>query len=292
MLTLTNLQILTFFFGLYMFITSFILEPKKEVNRAISKDRFESSDIIQDICRYIQKKIYPHIELSEQQEALIQSYLINEKKDTTAKDFMTYNYAQSIFIVFLGFVVAIAFWNWIPIVIFAVLALFNYKNQESKISKRFEASRNEIEKDLAKFCSIIASKVKSTNNVENIIKAFLPVANRSMRLQLEVALADMRTGSVHTALTRLEQRVLSRQLSDITRGLKAVANGDDQTIYFVTKEQEFNKEHQAILEREIEARARKLLPVQILIVVMFVACIIYAFGSIALKHAMVMFGSI
>lgn len=288
---INNIFIIFFFIGLYFFISSFTISPSRDAERVISKERFESSDIIKDICRYIQKKIYNHVELSETQEGLIQSYLINMKMNMSAKDFITYNYAQSIFIIIIGIICSIAIWNLVLLVPFIFLSYVNYKQQENKISNKFEYSKNEVEKDLAKFCSIIAVKVQSTNNVENIIKAFLPVANKSMRLQLEVTLADMRTGNVHTALTRLENRVLSRPLSEITRGLKAVANGDDQSVYFKVKEQEFNKEHQAILEKEIEDRARKLLPLQIMIVVLFIACIIYPFGMIVVKNAASLFGA-
>ena len=292
MITTQNILIISFFFGVYLFLSSFIVAPNKDIERVISKNRYESSDIVQDICRYIQKKIYNHIELSDAKESLIQSYLINERINQTAKDFITYNYAQSIFILIAGLVVCLVTWKWIFFVLFLFLALVNYRQQETKISKKFEYSKNEVEKDLAKFCSIIAAKVQSTNNVENIIKAFLPVANSSMRLQLEITLADIRTGNVQTALKRFESRILSRHLSDITRGLIAVANGDDQRIYFQVKEQEFNKEHQAILEREIENRTRKLLPLQIAIVVFFVACIIYPFGVTALRSAAELFGNL
>ncbi|MEG0020592.1 MAG: hypothetical protein RR728_08600, partial [Oscillospiraceae bacterium] len=88
------------------------------------------------------------------------------------------------------------------------------------------------------------------------------------------------TGNVIRALQRFENRVHSPHLSDITRGLIAVHNGDDQRVYFSVKQHEFNREYEILFEKEIERRPDKLQSIQWAIILLFLACIIYPFITV------------
>jgi pilus assembly protein TadC len=50
--------------------------------------------------------------------------------------------------------------------------------------------------------------------------------------ELAVTVADMRSGNYESALTRLESRVGSSMLSDVTRGLIGVLRGDETRLYW------------------------------------------------------------
>lgn len=279
------LLIIGFYLGLYWLISSYFIAPSPQIEKVVSKNRFKSTDPIKMLTQAVQRQLYDYIKISETKENITKSYLLTERMDMTPKDFITYNYAQSIVILLFGTVICLCARSFIPFFLFVFLAVLNYRQQEQKLASKLTKTKSEIEKDLSKFCNTLAIKVQSTNNVENILASYLPIANKTMRQQLEITLADIRTGGVHTALTRLEERVPSRHLIEITRGLKAVANGDDQRLYFEIKRSELEKEHKAILEKEVEKRSGKLLPYQIAIVALFILCILYPMGMTVLKNA-------
>ena len=55
---------------------------------------------------------------------------------------------------------------------------------------------------------------------------------RKLRQELEITIADMKSGNEETALTRLESRIGSTMLSDVVRGLISVKRGDNGVMYF------------------------------------------------------------
>ena len=57
-------------------------------------------------------------------------------------------------------------------------------------------------------------------------------AGPELRKELSITVADMRSGNYEAALTRLEARVGSTLLSDVTRGLIGILRGDDTSLYW------------------------------------------------------------
>ena len=69
--------------------------------------------------------------------------------------------------------------------------------------------------------------VKHNRDVLYILDSYRDNAGEDMKQELAITAADMRSGNYEAALTRLESRVGSSMLSDVTRGLIGVLRGDE-----------------------------------------------------------------
>ena len=273
---MTVILILCMLYGLFLFLSDGYVETNKKLIKSISKKRTVKESLFEKLYKKVYNKIISKINISEEKEKQLDIKLKAIGINETPKEYIAYGYSQSIVYVILGVILSIVSMKPIISIIFFVLAYYNISKREKEISEKYEKLQNEIEKDLPKFCSVITSKLSSTNNVENIIKSFYPIANPVMKEQLNITLADIKTGSIAKALERFENRIRSLHLSDITRGLRAVSNGDNQTIYFAVKQEELNKEYKNILEKEIDNRPSKLRPLQFMIVGLFIFSILYS----------------
>ncbi len=92
--------------------------------------------------------------------------------------------------------------------------------------------REQIEYELPRFAATIAQELKATRDVLLILETYRKNAGESLASELEITIADMKSGNHETALTRLETRMGSTMLSDIVRGLLAVQRGDQGVVYF------------------------------------------------------------
>lgn len=117
-----------------------------------------------------------------------------------------------------------------PVILFlSVLVYFKeIRSAEQAVMKR----RKEIEYELPRFVSTLSQEFKASRDVLSILERYIKNAGDSMKKELEIAIADMRTGSYELALTRFEMRLGSSQLSDVIRGLISVIHGDNGTVYF------------------------------------------------------------
>lgn len=79
-----------------------------------------------------------------------------------------------------------------------------------------------------------------------------------MREELEITVADMRSGNQEVALTRLESRVGSTMLSDVTRGLISLIHGDDNSMYWAQLSMKFSDYQRQLLRAQANAVPRKV----------------------------------
>jgi len=117
-----------------------------------------------------------------------------------------------------------------PVFLFLAVAVFfkEYKAADEIVKKK----RDSIESELPRFVNTLTQELKASRDILSIIETYIKHAGDAFRTELEITVADMKSGSQETALTRFEARMGSSQLSDVIRGLIAVIRGDNGTIYF------------------------------------------------------------
>lgn len=117
-----------------------------------------------------------------------------------------------------------------PVVIFLAVAMFfrDYKAADETVRKKREA----IESELPRFVNTLTQELRASRDILSILETYQKHAGDAFRTELEITIADMKSGSHETALTRFEARMGSSQLSDVVRGLIAVMRGDNGVVYF------------------------------------------------------------
>lgn len=117
-----------------------------------------------------------------------------------------------------------------PVFFFLAVAVFfkEYRAADEIVKKKREA----IEAELPRFVNTLTQELKASRDILSILETYQKHAGDAFRTELEITIADMKSGSHETALTRFEARMGSSQLSDVVRGLIAVMRGDNGVVYF------------------------------------------------------------
>lgn len=117
-----------------------------------------------------------------------------------------------------------------PVILFLSIAIYfkEIRSADDAVKER----REDIEYELPRFVATLTQEFKVSRNVLSILETFKQNAGTSFKKELEITVADMKSGSYESALTRFEARIGSSRLSDVIRGLIGVLRGDDGVVYF------------------------------------------------------------
>lgn len=118
----------------------------------------------------------------------------------------------------------------VPVTVFLSVAVYfkEIKTAEDKVKNK----REEIEYELPRFAATLTQELKASRDILSILESYKQNAGASMKRELEITVADMKSGSFEGALTRFETRLGSSALSEVVRGLISVLRGDDGVVYF------------------------------------------------------------
>ena len=142
-----------------------------------------------------------------------------------------------------------------------VLAVLIYLKSSKGVADKIKAKRKKIEYELPRLVSHIEKTLKHNRDVLYILDGYMKNAGKEMGDELEITVADMRSGNYEAALTRLEARVGSTMLSDVTRGLIGVLRGDDTDAYWSNLAMKFSDYQRTLLKAEaakVPAKVKRL----------------------------------
>lgn len=117
-----------------------------------------------------------------------------------------------------------------PVVLFLAIAV--YFKEINRVEVEVRKQREEIEYEFPRFTSTLVQELKASRDILSILETYKKNAGSAMKRELEITVADMKSGSFEGALTRLETRIGSSALSDVVRGLISILRGDDGAVYF------------------------------------------------------------
>ncbi len=160
-------------------------------------------------------------------------------------------------------VASIPFLIMFPIigVVILVMAFFVFKKETEKVKERVEKRRTAIEEELPRFVANIEKMLMHSRDVLSMLEGYTEIAGPELKKELLVTVSDMRTGNYEIALSRLESRVGSSYMSDVTRGLISVIRGDDTSAYWAMLALKFADYQRTLLKEKaakIPAKVRRL----------------------------------
>ena len=117
------------------------------------------------------------------------------------------------------------------LVFLAVLMYFQEKQKEDSCIKE---KRKQIEFDLPRFVYAISQEIQMSHDVISILERHKDNFSPYLNEEIEITIADMRTGNYEAAITRFEGRIGSTNLSEVCRGFIQMIRGDDTSVYWET----------------------------------------------------------
>ncbi len=234
MIPILILFFLTFSVGIYLILIDFLKLPTNRAVKAIhaiDKRERKKSKNIEVMINTWAMKLSKMIHLTDYSKRKLSSTLKSADIKLSPETFIARAWLKAgmmlLFIIPAIFIFPMVF----PVIIFLTVAVYfkEIRSAEEAIRNR----REEIEFELPRFVSTLSQELKASRNVLNILETYKQNAGKSFKSELEITVADMKSGSYESALTRLEARLNSPTLSETIRGLIGVLRGDDGGVYFL-----------------------------------------------------------
>ena len=241
--------------GLYFVLADVYKIPYYKTSKAVEslskrqKDKKSSLDIwLSGIAEWLAK----HLRLNEFKRAQLEADLKTAQMDITPEMFKANAVVKACLIAVLAIPVAFIFPLLVPVVLF--LAFFLYRMEVKSASKRIKAKRERIEYELPRLVSNIEKTLAHNRDVLYMLESYAPNAGPELKHELNITVADMKSGNYEGAITRLESRVGSSMMSDVCRGLIGILRGDDNRMYWATLALKFND----TARQQLRLRAQKV----------------------------------
>ena len=146
-------------------------------------------------------------------------------------------------------------------VLLLVAAVLFYRLGSMTLRKKIGARRARIELELPRFVANIEKTLPHSRDVLAMLESYRTGAGEEFGRELDITVADMRSGNDEAALTRLEARVGSSALSDVVRGLIGILHGEDNSVYWANLSLKFSETGRQNLREQagkVPKRVRRL----------------------------------
>lgn len=154
------------------------------------------------------------------------------------------------------------------LILFAI-GLVVYYNEKKSLPGRIKAKREAIEYELSNFVFTIEKTLRHSRDITEMINSYLEIAGPELKHELTITMADIRSGNVETAISRMERRVGSPMMSDVCRGLISILRGDDTTVYWQSLELKLEDFQREALKAEANKIPKKVNRLSMIILIFF-----------------------
>ncbi len=256
------------------------MKANKVAGRIIKINK--GNNIIGLLIQYLSSIIEKRIILSEGKKLKIESYIkYSENENLSANAYEADKLARVVFIASIGILLL----KIIPVasIITFIMAFVYYFRADSSLEAVYTKKKQEIEYELPRFCATINQEIKNTTDVIDILTRYAKGTDKTLRKELFITIADMKSSNYEAALVRFESRVSLGSLSDIVRGLIGVIRGDDMRTYFEMLSHDLDELELQRLEDRAAKQPDKIKKYQFLIlsamIIMYMAVIaLYLFS--------------
>ena len=187
---------------------------------------------------------------------------------------------------------AIPFLFFAPIIsiIVVAIAVVIYFSEYKKVGNIIKEKRRQIEAELPRLVSNIDKTLVHSRDVLGILDSYREHAGEELRRELDITVADMRSGNYEVALTRLESRVGSSMMSDVTRGLVSVIRGDKTDVYWGNLVLKFSDYQRTLLKNEANKAPKTVRKLSMALLCCFMMVYVVVIGQVLLSSLGGMFG--
>ena len=162
------------------------------------------------------------------------------------------------------------------------VAVVVYFSESKKVTKMIAEKRKKIEYELPRLVGSIEKTLKHEKDIIFALESFKDTTCPELKDELEITIADMRSGNGEAALTRLESRVGSTMMSDVTRGLIGVFRGNEMSVYWSTTAMKFSDIQRQNLKSQANAVPRKVRKLSMALLFCFILIYVAVLGQVLL----------
>ena len=284
-------------FGLFVGIAAYFLLadalklPTVRTSRAVnnlSKRQTDKTSSLDVWLGNFASSLARHLPMNEYRREELSADLKTAQMEVTPEQYTANAIVKALLIGVLAIPTLFFFPILSPIILFLAFVLYRMNIKSVKV--RIGSKRSRIEADLPRLVATIYKKLDYQRNILDILTDFSRHARPEMRHELDITIADIRSGNEEAAITRLESRVGSPMMSDVCRGFYTMINGDVADNYWSSLEIKFSEIQRQRLKAEAAKVPRKVRRLSMCLLVCFMLIYVVVIVAQIMSSVGVMFG--
>ena len=269
-----------------LFALPYLKTSKAVIN--LSKQQRDKTSGLDVWLKGLATALSKFIKINEFKKAQLEADLKTAQMDITPEMFKANAIVKALIIGVLAIPMAFIFPLLCPVIIF--LAIFLYNLEIKSVSRRIKDKRQKIEYELPRLVFTIEKTLKHNRDVLYMLDSYRENAGKEMKHELDITVADMKSGNYEAAITRLEARVGSAQMSDVCRGLIGILRGDDTSLYWSSLAIKFNDIQRQQLRLQAQKVPKKVKRLSMCLLFCFILIYIVVILSQIMSSIGVLFG--
>lgn len=244
--------------------------PSRAASRAMhsmGRNRKDKPNPLTLLMRELSGRLAGKLRLNDYRRAQLEADLRTGDMTQTPEQFVAENLVRAGMVAVLA--VPVAFLSKFLALLLLVVAILLYRLGSMTLRKKIGARRARIELELPRFVANIEKTLPHSRDVLAMLESYRAGAGEEFGRELDITVADMRSGNDEAALTRLEARVGSSALSDVVRGLIGILHGEDNGVYWANLSLKFSEAGRQNL-REQAGKVPKRVCLLLLVLLLFV----------------------
>jgi Flp pilus assembly protein TadB len=284
MLIILNLFTCSFSIGAFLILSDYFKVPRLKTSRAIlsiNKREKKKSKNIEVIILDLANKLSRFIRIDDYKKRKLKATLKSADIKLSPETYIAKAWIKA-GLVLLSIIPALFIFPLIsPVILFLSIAV--YFKEIKSATESLKVSREEIEWELPRFVSMITQELKASRDVLSMLETYKKSAGPRLKKELDITIADMKSGSYEAALTRFESRVGSSSLSEVIRGLIGVLRGDNGVMYFQMLSHDLKQKEFQRLKTLAQKRPGKIRKYSFMLLACFILMYLVVMGMEILK---------
>lgn len=284
MLIILNLFTCSFSIGAFLILADYFKIPRLKTSRAIlsiNKREKKKSKNIEVIILDLANKLSRFIRIDDYRKRKLKATLKSADIKLSAETYIAKAWIKAGLVLFSIIPALFIFPLISPVILFLAIAV--YFKEIRSADEFVKASREEIEWELPRFVSTITQEIKASRDILSMLETYKKSAGPGLKKELDITIADMKSGSYEAALTRFESRVGSSSLSEVIRGLIGVLRGDNGVMYFQMLSHDLKQKEFQRLKTIAQKRPGKIRKYSFIMLACFILMYIVVMGMEILK---------
>ena len=270
--------------GLALILMDRFRVPSYSVSKAthnLGKRQNQKTNPLEIWLKEVANWVSGKVRLNEYKRMQLEADLKTADMNMTPEMYVADNIVKSLFICI--FAIPVLFFNKIIAGLIVLCAIILYVNNSKKVANRIKEKRKKIEYELPRLVATIEKTLVHSRDVLGILDSYKEGAGPELKRELEITVADMRSGNYEVALTRLESRVGSAMLSDVTRGLISVIRGDETAVYWGSLVLKFSDYQRQNLKAEAEKAPKRVRKLSMVLLICFMLIYVAVIGEVLIS---------
>lgn len=236
--------------------------PSRAASRAMhsmGRNRKDKPNPLTLLMRELSGRLAGKLRLNDYRRAQLEADLRTGDMTQTPEQFVAENLVRAGTVAVLA--IPVAFLSKFLALLLLVVAILLYRLGSMTLRKKIGARRTRIELELPRFVANIEKTLPHSRDVLAMLESYRVGAGEEFGRELDITVADMRSGNDEASLTRLEARVGSSALSDVVRGLIGILHGEDNSVYWANLSLKFSEAGRQNLREQagkVPKRVRRL----------------------------------